>query len=120
MEKNPQKVRQLLRQKILQGYSPTRTIESKEDHWVDWFVLSEKDFEDIKKQALAERSQRKPGRKLFAIPSSLDPATRSLLIAALSNCDKDGLEKIAAELQRRNYDARREDLEKIHERLIHE
>lgn len=119
LENNPQKVRQLLREKILQGYSPTRTIDSKEDHWVDWFAISEKDFEDIKQQALAERSQRKPSRKPFVIPFSIDPATRSLMIALLSDCDDNKLEEIAAALRRRNHDTRREDLEEIRERLTH-
>jgi hypothetical protein len=94
-------------------------MDSKEDHWVDWFVLSEEDFEDIKQQALAERSQRKADRKPFVIPFPMDPASRSLLIALLSDCDENKLEEIAAALRRGNHDARREDLEEIRERLIH-
>ena len=119
LEHDPQKVRQLLRQKILDGYNPTRSIDSKEDHWIDWFVLSEKEFEDIKQQTLKERSHNKPSRKPFMIPFSMDPATRSLLIVLLSDCDEDQLEEIAAALRHRNHDARREDLEGIREKLIH-
>lgn len=120
MENNPQKVRQLLRKKILNGYSPTRTLDSKEDHWIDWFAISEKNFEDIKQQALAELSQRKASRKPLVIPFPIDPAISSLLIVLLSDCDDNKLEEIAAALRRRNHDTRREDLEEIRERLIHE
>ena len=48
-------VRKKLREKILQGYDPIRDFESAEDHWVDWLVLPEKEFEELKRAALKER-----------------------------------------------------------------
>ncbi|HUW62788.1 MAG TPA: hypothetical protein VMZ06_17405 [Candidatus Bathyarchaeia archaeon] len=47
MERNRERVRELLHQRILQGYRPTYTAESAEDFWVDWAVLTEDEFDAI-------------------------------------------------------------------------
>jgi alpha-L-arabinofuranosidase len=51
METNITKVRKILFQKILKGYCPEYSYESAVDHWTNWFVLAEEEFNEICRSA---------------------------------------------------------------------
>ena len=55
MEKDIERVRRVLRMKVVAGYNPLRTSESAEDHWTDWFILTQEEFDRIKAEAAETR-----------------------------------------------------------------
>lgn len=57
MERDPIKVAQELYRRVLAGYLPRYDFESCIDHWCDWLVLSEEEFNRIKERALADRDK---------------------------------------------------------------
>ena len=54
MVKDLDAVKIALRKKILDGYDPSWDLESAEDHWIDWLVLSKEEFTAIKSAAKVE------------------------------------------------------------------
>lgn len=48
---NPKAVRELLKQKVAEGFDPDWDLESAEDHDIDWQVLSVEEFAEIKATA---------------------------------------------------------------------
>jgi hypothetical protein len=56
MIKDIKLVKEKLHKRVLNGYNPRRDSESCEDHWADWFVLTEDEFEKIKQDAIEEKN----------------------------------------------------------------
>ena len=117
MRKDVAEVRTALRKKVLAGYEPERTLESAEDHWMDWFLLGSEEFEEIKRQALADRPSHVRERKPFLSPQRMSVAVRALLGALLATCDTPDLEEAAKTLRRSGLDVHGDDLESLREAL---
>jgi hypothetical protein len=63
MLNSPGTVKKALRQRILDGYDPSWTLESAEDHWVDWLVLPKREFDTIRSAAIEERKSQRRRRR---------------------------------------------------------
>ena len=68
MIRDPKRVREQLRRRILQGYRPSHTLESSEDFWTDWLALSAAEFSAVQRDALKEKTARDDGRSATTMP----------------------------------------------------
>ena len=83
-----------LRERVLEGYHPTRDSESANDHWADWAVLAPEEFEEIKHSALTELAARGPTRKPFDIPLSTPVQVRLILLALFESLPRDDIPRV--------------------------